>query len=66
MYKNGVSHMTASDDFAGVSKIVEWMSFVPDKRNNPVPLLPITDPWDRDVTYMPPKQNYDVRWSTLR
>ncbi|KAJ5238461.1 Acetyl-CoA carboxylase [Penicillium chermesinum] len=27
MYKNGVSHMTANDDFEGVQKIVEWMSF---------------------------------------
>ncbi|KAK3934455.1 acetyl-CoA carboxylase [Diplogelasinospora grovesii] len=63
MYRNGVSHMTANDDFAGVSKIVEWMSFVPDKRNNPVPISPSVDAWDRDVVYTPPqKQAYDVRW----
>ncbi|KAI7526952.1 Acetyl-CoA, partial [Hortaea werneckii] len=40
MYKNGVSHMTANDDFAGVSKIVSWLSFVPDKKGNPVPISP--------------------------
>lgn len=63
MYRNGVSHMTANDDFAGVSKIVEWMSFVPEKRGIPVPLSPSIDEWDREVTYMPPqKQPYDVRW----
>lgn len=63
MYRNGVSHMTANDDFAGVSKIVEWMSFVPDKRNNPVPISPSVDNWDRDIVYTPPqKQPYDVRW----
>ncbi|KAL9085172.1 MAG: hypothetical protein Q9165_007703 [Trypethelium subeluteriae] len=63
MYKNGVSHMTANDDFEGVSKIVRWMSFVPDKKNNPVPISPSSDNWDRDVTYYPPqKQTYDVRW----
>ncbi|PHH66182.1 hypothetical protein CDD81_245 [Ophiocordyceps australis] len=63
MYRNGVSHMTANDDFAGVSKIVEWMSFVPEKRNGPVPVSPSADEWDRDVTYCPPqKQPYDVRW----
>ncbi|KAJ2907251.1 hypothetical protein MKZ38_006545 [Zalerion maritima] len=63
MYRNGVSHMTASDDFLGVSKIVEWMSFVPEKRNAPVPISPSLDSWDRDVAYMPPqKQAYDVRW----
>ncbi|KAK3334548.1 acetyl-CoA carboxylase [Neurospora tetraspora] len=63
MYRNGVSHLTANDDFAGVSKIVEWMSFVPDKRNNPVPISISVDTWDRDVVYTPPqKQPYDVRW----
>jgi len=63
MYKNGVSHMTATDDFEGVSKIVRWMSFVPDKKGNPVPISPSTDTWDRDITFYPPqKQSYDVRW----
>jgi acetyl-CoA carboxylase/biotin carboxylase 1 len=63
MYKNGVSHMTASDDFEGVSRIVEWMAYVPDKRNNPLPIGPAVDSWDRDVVYMPPqRQPYDVRW----
>ena len=63
MYRNGVSHMTATDDFAGVSKIVEWMSFVPKERNAPVPISPSSDSWDRDIVYTPPqKQPYDVRW----
>lgn len=63
MYRNGVSHLTANDDFAGVSKIVEWMSFVPEKRNAPAPILPSVDHWDRDVVYTPPqRQPYDVRW----
>ena len=62
MYRNGVSHMTADNDFAGVSKIVRWMSFVPDKKNNPVPISPSSDGWDRDVTFFPPqKATYDVR-----
>ncbi|KAB8527784.1 hypothetical protein FH972_025436 [Carpinus fangiana] len=63
MYKNGVSHMTATDDFEGVSKIVKWMSFVPDRKNNPIPISPSSDVWDRDIAYYPPqKQTYDVRW----
>ncbi|KAI1333487.1 acetyl-CoA carboxylase [Xylariaceae sp. FL0016] len=63
MYRNGVSHMTANDDFAGVSRIVEWLSFVPARRNLPVPIAPTTDSWDRAITYTPPnKQPYDVRW----
>ncbi|KAL9636419.1 MAG: hypothetical protein Q9164_002839 [Protoblastenia rupestris] len=63
MYRNGVSHMTADDDFEGVSKIVDWMSFVPDKKNNPIPIGLHSDPWDRSISYCPPqKQAYDVRW----
>ena len=63
MYKNGVSHMTANDDFAGVQKIVEWLSFVPDKKGAPIPIRAFSDNWDRDVAYFPPaKQVYDPRW----
>lgn len=63
MYKNGVSHMTANDDFEGVQKIVEWMGFVPDKKGAPIPIRPWSDDWDRDVGYFPPaKQAYDPRW----
>ncbi|KAK7564996.1 acetyl-CoA carboxylase [Phyllosticta citricarpa] len=63
MYRNGVSHMTASDDFEGVSKIVRWLSYVPEKKGQPVPISLASESWDRDVTYFPPqKQPYDVRW----
>jgi acetyl-CoA carboxylase/biotin carboxylase 1 len=62
MYKNGVSHMTANDDFEGIQKIVDWMSFVPDKKNAPVPIRPWSDNWDRDITFVPPRGQYDVRW----
>ncbi|KAJ5988378.1 Acetyl-CoA carboxylase [Penicillium waksmanii] len=63
MYKNGVSHMTANDDFEGVEKIVDWMGFVPDKKGAPIPIRPWSDDWDRDIGYYPPaKQAYDPRW----
>ncbi|KAI1867775.1 uncharacterized protein JN550_006916 [Neoarthrinium moseri] len=63
MYRNGVSHMTANDDFAGVSKIVEWLSFVPAQRNLPVPIAPSIDTWDRECIFAPQgKAPYDVRW----
>ncbi|KAF3906458.1 hypothetical protein ABW20_dc0105957 [Dactylellina cionopaga] len=63
MYKNGVSHLTATNDFDGITKIVSWLSYVPDKRNSPVPILPSSDSWDRDISYMPPQREpYDVRW----
>lgn len=54
--------MTAEDDFEGVSKIVKWMAYVPDKKGNPVPVSPTADEWDRDVIYYPPGRSaYDVR-----
>lgn len=63
MYNNGVSHLTASDDLAGVEKILKWLSYVPAKRNMPVPILETEDKWDRAVDFVPkPKESYDVRW----
>ncbi|KAL8321347.1 hypothetical protein RB597_007577 [Gaeumannomyces tritici] len=63
MYRNGVSHMTANDDMEGISKIMEWMAFVPAKRNMPVPIMPSADGWDREISFAPPKrQPYDPRW----
>ena len=63
MYQNGVSHMTADNDFAGVQKIVDWMSFIPDKKNQPVPVSPSSDLWDRDIGFFPAsKEAYDVRY----
>lgn len=63
MYKNGVSHLTANDDFAGVEKIVEWMSYIPAHRGLPVPVLETGDNWNREVEYTPTKNEpYDVRW----
>ena len=61
MYKNGVSHMVARDDYEGVQKIVDWLSYVPSHKGAPVPVLPPTDGWDRDITFQPTKTPYDVR-----
>ncbi|CCH45634.1 acetyl-CoA carboxylase, putative [Wickerhamomyces ciferrii] len=64
MYRNGVSHLTAPDDLAGVQQIMNWLSYVPAKRNMPVPILESAeDSWDRDVDYAPKSDEpYDVRW----
>ncbi|KAH3678328.1 hypothetical protein WICMUC_001561 [Wickerhamomyces mucosus] len=64
MYRNGVSHLTASDDLAGVEKIMNWLSYIPAKRNMPVPILEsVEDSWDREVGYQPKRgDSYDVRW----
>lgn len=63
MYKNGVSHLTASDDLDGVEKIMKWLAYVPAKRGIPVPILEGNDSWDRPVDFKPTKnEQYDVRW----
>ncbi|KAJ7890599.1 acetyl-CoA carboxylase [Mycena olivaceomarginata] len=62
MFKNGVSHLTASSDLEGATHILEWISYVPDVKNGPLPVRETADPWDRDIEYMPPKGAYDPRW----
>jgi acetyl-CoA carboxylase / biotin carboxylase 1 len=62
MYNNGVSHIAAKDDLHGVCEVINWLSYVPEKKNAPVPVSPSIDDWDREVEYTPPKGVYDVRW----
>ncbi|KIY63781.1 hypothetical protein CYLTODRAFT_493632 [Cylindrobasidium torrendii FP15055 ss-10] len=62
MYKNGVSHLTAASDLQGATSILEWLAYVPEYKGAALPVLPITDAWDRDVGYTPPKGAYDPRW----
>lgn len=63
MYNNGVSHLTASDDLQAVEQIIKWLSYVPAKRNMPVPILENEDKWDRAIDFKPRlNEQYDVRW----
>ena len=62
MFKNGVSHLTASSDLEGTTHILEWLSYVPKHKGAPLPIREIPDSWDRDVGYVPPKGTYDPRW----
>ncbi|KAJ1656041.1 acetyl-coenzyme-A carboxylase [Dispira simplex] len=61
MYKNGVTHLTAENDFVGIQKILGWLSYVPAKKGAPLPIMPSVDPVDRDVAYEPPKGPSDPR-----
>ncbi|KAJ1998480.1 acetyl-coenzyme-A carboxylase, partial [Coemansia thaxteri] len=64
MYKNGVSHLTADNDFMGICKIVRWLSFVPVKRHAsllPVSPVMLVDPVDRPIAYEPPSGPSDPR-----
>ncbi|EMD38813.1 hypothetical protein CERSUDRAFT_112545 [Gelatoporia subvermispora B] len=62
MHKNGVSHLTAGSDLEGAMHIIEWLSYVPEVKGAPLPILESSDPWDRDIGYFPPKGPYDPRW----
>ncbi|KAI0339517.1 hypothetical protein BDW22DRAFT_1361595 [Trametopsis cervina] len=62
MYKNGVSHLTASSDLEGATHILQWLSYVPEVKGQPLPVLEGVDTWDRDIGYVPPKGPYDPRW----
>lgn len=62
MHKNGVSHLTASSDLEGATYILEWLSYVPEVKGAPLPVLESADTWDRDITFTPTKSAYDPRW----
>ncbi|KAI9306564.1 acetyl-CoA carboxylase [Cunninghamella echinulata] len=62
MYKNGVSHLTAENDLEGIVKIVQWLSYVPERRGAPVTMRIGADPIDREIEYMPPKGPSDPRF----
>lgn len=63
MYKNGVSHLVANNDLEGVQQSIEWLSYIPAKRDGPLPIILGKDShWDRDVDYFPDVNGYDARW----
>ncbi|KAJ3217083.1 acetyl-coenzyme-A carboxylase [Dinochytrium kinnereticum] len=61
MYKNGVSHLVAQNDMGGVSEILNWLSYVPKKKDAPLPVLPAADSVDRPISVEIPSSNYDPR-----
>lgn len=62
MYRNGVSHLVAANDYDGIEQIMNWLSYVPAKRDTPVPITSPADTWDRDVEFTPHKSEvYDAR-----
>ncbi|KAH9992441.1 acetyl CoA carboxylase [Russula vinacea] len=62
MFKNGVSHLTASSDLEGATHILEWLSYIPAFKGGHLPVRIPVDSWDREVGYVPPKSPYDPRW----
>ncbi|XP_014228649.1 acetyl-CoA carboxylase isoform X4 [Trichogramma pretiosum] len=65
MYNNGVSHAVESRDLDGVATMLQWLSYVPKARGQPLPIRPmdqLSDPINREIGYLPPKAPYDPRW----
>ena len=61
MHRNGVSHLTARNDFDGISKMLTWLSYIPKERNTFLPIIPSIDPVNRMIDFTPIKGGYDVR-----
>ncbi|ETN77735.1 carboxyl transferase domain protein, partial [Necator americanus] len=63
MYKNGVTHAVVNDDFEGICKIIQWMSYLPDE----IPSFPYRrslgfDSAPRPVQFnIEPNKAYDIR-----
>ncbi|KAI5088493.1 acetyl-CoA carboxylase 2 isoform X3 [Silurus meridionalis] len=62
MQNNGVTHTTVPDDFEGLYTILQWLSYMPKNKHSPAPLMPPTDPVDREIEFIPTKAPYDPRW----
>jgi len=62
MYANGVSHLAVHDELQGIYNILRWLSFIPSKANDKLPIIHSFDPIDRDIDFVP-KENvpYDPR-----
>ena len=62
MYANGVSHLVVSDELRGVQALLQWLGFVRERRDGPLPLLDMFDPLERPIEWEPqPGQPYDPR-----
>ncbi|XP_062816368.1 acetyl-CoA carboxylase 2 isoform X2 [Anolis carolinensis] len=62
MHNNGVSHVAVPDDFEGVYTILQWLSYMPKDNHSPLPIMPPTDPIEREIEFFPSKCPYNPRW----
>jgi acetyl-CoA carboxylase / biotin carboxylase 1 len=61
MVPNGVTHVTVDDDQEGVTSILKWLSFVPEKVGALPSARRSADPVDRPVRWRPTPTPYDPR-----
>ncbi|KAK9799384.1 hypothetical protein WJX73_008409 [Symbiochloris irregularis] len=50
---NGVSHHVVTDDLAGISAVLQWLSYTPDRVGGAPPMLLSRDPVARGIDYAP-------------
>lgn len=63
MHPNGITHTVVPDDVGGVDAILDWLSYIPNRRGEPLPIIESRDPVSRPVHAKPPSdgQSYDPR-----
>ncbi len=49
MHPNGITHTVVRDDAAGVGAILDWLSFVPRRKGDSVPVVESRDPVTRPI-----------------
>lgn len=49
MYPNGITHTVVPDDVSGVGAILDWLSYVPRKRGDPLPIVESRDSVSRPI-----------------
>ena len=61
MFANGISHIIVNDEINGVISMLDWLSYIPKSRGNPIPTIDSVDPIDRNIDFIPTKSPYDPR-----
>ena len=61
MGANGVSHLIVPDDVRGVSSILRWLSYVPERRGAPLPFAWRGDKIHRPIGFTPAATPHDPR-----
>ena len=62
MSKNGVSHLTVADDYAGIRTVIHWLSYIPVKGGLlDIPKIICDDPPERQVTVEIKEKTYEAR-----
>lgn len=63
MHPNGVTHTVVDSDAEGVNAILQWLSYVPKRQGDQLPIIESRDPVQRYIEVAPPGdgQPYDPR-----